>query len=92
MVHRDSHWTVATGITDAMAKGDSRSSSPVNSGNERPAGVMPATVERTAGRGRGVASNAVPHGRIRCFRRNLKEQRLRRAQRCGEAVPNCAYS
>jgi hypothetical protein len=28
-----------------MAKGDWRSSSPVNSGNERPAGVMPATVE-----------------------------------------------
>jgi hypothetical protein len=27
-----------------------------------------------------------PHGRIRCFRRNLVEQRLRRAQRCGEVA------
>ena len=45
MAHRDSHWTVATSITDAMAKADSRSSSPVNSGNERPAAVMAATVE-----------------------------------------------
>ena len=45
MAHRDSHWTVATRITDAMAKGDSRKFVAVNSGNERPAGVMPATVE-----------------------------------------------
>ena len=28
----------------------------------------------------------VPCGRIRCFKRNLREQRLRRAQRCGEAA------
>ena len=27
-----------------------------------------------------------PCGRIRCFKRNLREQRLRRAQRCGEAA------
>ena len=27
-----------------------------------------------------------PHGRIRCFKRNIRERRLRRAQRCGEAA------
>jgi hypothetical protein len=26
------------------------------------------------------------HSRIRCFKQNISEQRLRRAQRCGEAV------
>ena len=27
-----------------------------------------------------------PHDRIRCFKRNIRERRLRRAQRCGEAA------
>ena len=27
-----------------------------------------------------------PHSRIRCFKRNIRERRLRRAQRCGEAA------
>ena len=33
-----------------------------------------------------LALVVVSHGPIRCFRRNLMEQRLHRAQRCGEAA------
>ena len=44
--------------------------------------------QRNAFRRRDVplALVVVSHGPIRCFRRNLMEQRLRRAQRCGEAA------